>query len=130
MNTIKKWKNFWEVKSFTFEELYNLIISVIQKQVPEINKKSILLEANLYNDCNIDSVDVMAILLHLEEILTPLSKSKNNTTLIDTSKQTILVEDIVDIIYETILMMENNMSIYKKIKPNLEILKNIKSNSI
>ena len=41
MAFLKKWKANWELKSLTFDQLFNIITSAITKQLDEIDKKVI-----------------------------------------------------------------------------------------
>ena len=47
MAFLKKWKTSWELKSLTFDQLFNVIVSVVTKQLDEIEKDEVKLEANL-----------------------------------------------------------------------------------
>ena len=61
-------KENWELKSLTFDELFNVIVEIVTKQLDEIEKSEVALEANLVIDYEADSVDVVAMLLYLEDM--------------------------------------------------------------
>ena len=67
MAFLKRWKNNWELKSLTQQELFNVIVDVVTKQLDEIERDEVTLEANLVIDYEADSVDVVAMLLYLED---------------------------------------------------------------
>jgi acyl carrier protein len=68
MAFLKQWKTQWELKSLTFDELFSVIVEVVTKQLDEIEKDEVTLEANLVIDYEADSVDVVAMLLYLEDM--------------------------------------------------------------
>ena len=39
MAFLKKWKENWELKSLTFDELFNVIVEIVTKQLDEVEKK-------------------------------------------------------------------------------------------
>ena len=39
MAFLKKWKENWELKSLTFDELFNVIVEIVTKQLDEIAQK-------------------------------------------------------------------------------------------
>jgi len=61
MAFLKRWKTNWELKSLTFEQLFNVILEVITKQLDEVEKEDVKLEANLVIDYEADSVDIVAM---------------------------------------------------------------------
>ena len=122
MAFLKKWKTTWALKSLTFEQLFNIIAETITKQLDEIDKKDITLEANLVIDYEADSVDVVAMLLHLEEVFKNASSTSRIVVPTDKLGQIVLVEDILDIMYEVLLDIENKMETFTQIKPDYNAL--------
>jgi len=122
MAFLKRWKENWELKSLSFEELFNVIVDVITKQLDEIEKDEVKLEANLVIDYEADSVDVVAMLLYLEDMFK--NASATNRTVVPTDKlgQIVLVEDIFDIIYEVLIGIETKMDPFVAIKPDFDAL--------
>jgi acyl carrier protein len=118
----KRWKNAWELKSLTFEELFNVIIEVITKQLDEVEKEEIKLEANLVLDYEADSVDVVAMLLYLEDIFKNASQTTRTVVPTDKLGQIVLVEDILDIIYEVLFGIESKMENFIAIRPDFDAL--------
>ena len=51
MAFLKRWKDSWDLKSLTQDELFNVIVEVITKQLDEIEKDEVELGANLVIDC-------------------------------------------------------------------------------
>jgi acyl carrier protein len=122
MAFLKKWKTNWALKSLTFEQLFNIIAETITKQLDEIDKKDIALEANLVIDYEADSVDVVAMLLHLEEVFKNASSTSRIVVPTDKLGQIVLVEDILDIMYEVLIDIENKMETFVQIKPDYNAL--------
>lgn len=118
----KKWKTTWDLKSLTFEELFNVIVEVVTKQLDEVEKDEIKLEANLVMDYDADSVDVVAMLLYLEDIFKNASQTTRTVVPTDKLGQIVLVEDILDIIYEVLLGIEAKMESFVPIKPDFDAL--------
>jgi acyl carrier protein len=118
----KRWKTNWELKSLTFDQLFNVITEVVTKQLDEIEKSEVSLEANLVIDYEADSVDVVAMLLYLEDMFK--NASATNRTVVPTDKlgQIVLVEDIFDIIYEVLIGIETKMDPFVAIKPDFDAL--------
>lgn len=127
MAFLKKWKSNWELKSLTFDQLFNIITSAITKQLDEIDKKDISLEGNLVIDYEADSVDVVAMLLHLEDVFKNSSENSRITVPTDKLGQIVLVEDILDIMYEVLLDIEVKMNPFVAIKPDYITLNKVKS---
>jgi acyl carrier protein len=122
MAFLKKWKSNWELKSLTFEQLFNVIVDVVTKQLDEVEKEEVKLEANLVIDYEADSVDVVAMLLYLEDIFKNASQTTRTVVPTDKLGQIVLVEDILDIIYEVLLGIEMKMETFTAIKPDLDAL--------
>jgi acyl carrier protein len=118
----KKWKSNWELKSLTFDELFNVIIEVITKQLDEVEKEDVKLEANLVIDYEADSVDIVAMLLYLEDIFKNASQTTRTVVPTDKLGQIVLVEDILDIIYEVLFGIENKMETFIPIKADFDAL--------
>ena len=118
----KKWKDNWELKSLTQDELFNVIVEVVTKQLDEIEKDEVELGANLVIDYEADSVDIVAILLYLEDMFK--NASATNRTVVPTDKlgQIVLVEDIFDIIYEVLVGLESEMDPFVAINPDFNSL--------
>ena len=102
MAFLKRWKENWELKSLTQEELFNVIVEIVTKQLDEVEKDEVALEANLVIDYEADSVDVVAMLLYLEDMFKNASETTRTVVPTDKLGQIVLVEDILDIIYDTI----------------------------
>ena len=122
MAFLKKWKDNWELKSLTKDELFNVIVEVVTKQLDEIEKDEVSLEANLVIDYEADSVDVVAMLLYLEDMFKNADESNRTTVPTDKLGQIVLVEDIFDIIYEVVLGIEKGMDPFTPIKPDFDAL--------
>jgi acyl carrier protein len=118
----KRWKTSWDLKSLTFDELFNVIVEVVTKQLDEVEKEEIKLEANLVMDYDADSVDVVAMLLYLEDIFKNASQTTRTVVPTDKLGQIVLVEDILDIIYEVLLGIEAKMESFIAIKPDFDAL--------
>ena len=122
MTFLKKWKSNWELKSLTFDQLFNVIVQVITKQLDEVEKDEIKLEDNLVIDYEADSVDVVAMLLYLEDIFKNASTTTRTVVPTDKLGQIVLVEDILDIIYEVLIGIESKMETFVPIQPDFEAL--------
>ena len=122
MAFLKKWKSSWELKSLTFDQLFNVIVEVITKQLDEVEKNEVKLEANLVIDYEADSVDVVAMLLYLEDIFKNASTTTRTVVPTDKLGQIVLVEDILDIIYEVLIGIETKMEIFTAIVPDMAAL--------
>ena len=118
----KKWKSNWELKSLTRDQLFNVIVEVVTKQLDEVEKSDVKLEANLVIDYEADSVDVVAMLLYLEDMFKNASQTTRNVVPTDKLGQIVLVEDIFDIIYEVLLGIEAKMDSFVAIKPDFDAL--------
>jgi acyl carrier protein len=118
----KKWRTNWELKSLTQEELFSVIVDVVTKQLDEIEKDEVKLTANLVIDYEADSVDVVAMLLYLEDMFKNASQTTRTVVPTDKLGQIVLVEDILDIIYEVLLGIENKMDVFVPIKPDFDAL--------
>jgi len=122
MAFLKRWKTNWELKSLTQQELFNVIVDVVTKQLDEIEKDEVALEANLVIDYEADSVDVVAMLLYLEDMFKNASQTTRTVVPTDKLGQIVLVEDILDIMYEVLLSIENKMDNFVPIKPDYDAL--------
>jgi len=122
MAFLKRWKTNWELKSLTFDELFGVIVQVITKQLDEIEKDSVELSANLVIDYEADSVDVVAMLLYLEDMFKNASQTTRTVVPTDKLGQIVLVEDILDIMYEVLLGIESKMETFVKINPDFDAL--------
>jgi len=122
MAFLKRWKDNWELKSLTQDELFKVIVEVVTKQLDEIEKDEVELSANLVIDYEADSVDIVAMLLYLEDMFK--NASATNRTVVPTDKlgQIVLVEDIFDIIYEVLVGLEGEMDPFVAIKPDFNAL--------
>ena len=118
----KRWKTSWELKSLTFEQLFNVIVEVVTKQLDEVEKDEVRLEANLVLDYEADSVDIVAMLLYLEDIFKNASQTTRTVVPTDKLGQIVLVEDILDIIYEVLLGIESKMENFIGIQPDFDAL--------
>jgi acyl carrier protein len=122
MAFLKRWKTNWELKSLTFDQLFNVIIEVVTKQLDEVEKSEVSLSANLVIDYEADSVDVVAMLLYLEDMFKNASQTTRTVVPTDKLGQIVLVEDIFDIIYEVLLSIEAKMETFIEIKPDFDAL--------
>jgi acyl carrier protein len=122
MAFLKKWKTTWELKSLTKEELFNVIVEVVAKQLEEVEKTEIALDANLVLDYDADSVDIVAMLLYLEDMFKNASQTTRTVVPTDKLGQIVLVEDIFDIIYEVLVGIESKMEPFVAIKPDFDAL--------
>jgi acyl carrier protein len=118
----KKWKTNWELKSLTFDELKNVIVEVVTKQLDEVEKSEVELTANLIIDYEADSVDVVAMLLYLEDMFKNASQTTRTVVPTDKLGQIVLVEDLFDIMYEVLVGIESKMDPFVKIKPDFDAL--------
>jgi acyl carrier protein len=118
----KKWKSNWELKSLTRDQLFNVIVEVVTKQLDEVEKSDVKLEANLVIDYEADSVDVVAMLLYLEDMFKNASQTTRTVVPTDKLGQIGLVEDIFDIIYEVLVGIESKMDVFIKIQPDFDAL--------
>jgi acyl carrier protein len=128
MAFLKRWKTNWGLKSLTFDQLFNIIAETITKQLDELNKNDIRLDGNLVIDYEADSVDVVAILLHLEDLFKNSSKTTRISVPTDKLGQIVLVEDILDIMYEVLFDIEQKMDSFSPITPDLNALNKQKTN--
>lgn len=119
---LKTWKTKWELKSLTFDELFNVIVEVITKQLDEVEKSEVKLESHLSNDYEADSVDVVSILLYLEDMFKNASSTTRTVVPTDKLGKIIFVEDIFDTIYEVLIGIESKMETYVPIKPDFAAL--------
>ena len=122
MAFLKRWKNNWDLKSLTKEQLFNVIVEVVTKQLDEIEKSEVSLGANLVIDYEADSVDVVAMLLYLEDMFKNASQTTRTVVPTDKLGQIVLVEDIFDIIYEVLVGIESKMDPFVAIKPDFDAL--------
>jgi acyl carrier protein len=122
MAFLKKWKTNWELKSLTFDELKNVIVEVVTKQLDEVEKDEVQLEKNLVIDYEADSVDVVAMLLYLEEMFKNASQTTRTVVPTDKLGQILLVEDLFEIIYEVLLEIESKMNPFIPIQPDFDAL--------
>jgi acyl carrier protein len=122
MAFLKRWKTNWELKSLTFEQLFNVILEVVTKQLDEVEKEDVKLEANLVIDYEADSVDIVAMLLYLEDMFKNASQTTKTVVPTDKLGQIVLVEDIFDIIYEVLVGVESKTSPFVAIKPDYSAL--------
>lgn len=122
MAFLKRWKTSWELKSLTKDQLFSVIVEVITKQLDEIEKEDVKLEANLVIDYEADSVDVVAMLLYLEDMFKNASQTTRTVVPTDKLGQIVLVEDIFDIMYEVLAGIESKMETFVQIKPDFDAL--------
>lgn len=122
MAFLKRWKDKWELKSLNSDQLFNVIVEVITKQLDEIEKDEVTLGANLVIDYEADSVDVVAMLLYLEDMFKNASQTTSTVVPTDKLGQIVLVEDIFDIMYEVLFDIESKMDPFTPIKPDFDAL--------
>jgi acyl carrier protein len=95
---------------------------VITKQLDEIEEDSVKLEANLVIDYEADSVDIVAMLLYLEDMFKNASQTTRTVVPTDKLGQIVLVEDILDIMYEVLVSIESKMETFVQIQPDFDTL--------
>lgn len=117
----KRWKESWDLKSLTKDELFDVIVAVVIKQL-EVDKEEVTFEADLPADFEADSVDVVAMLLYLEDMFKSTEGSTNTFVPTDKVGEIVLVEDLFDVMYEALLEMEIKMDPFVKITPNFNAL--------
>jgi acyl carrier protein len=122
MSFNKRWQTKWELKSLSFDELFNVIVLVITKQLDEIEKSDVSLKANLIIDYEADSVDIVAMLLYLEDMFKNASQITKTVVPTDKLGQIVLVEDIFDVIYEVLMEIESKLDPFVKIQPDFNAL--------
>ena len=122
MTFLKRWQTKWELKSLTKDELFNVIVEVITKQLDDVEKEDVSLKANLVNDYEADSVDIVAMLLYLEDMFKNASQKTKTVVPTDKLGQIVLVEDIFDIMYEVLMEIESKMDDISSIKPDFDAL--------
>lgn len=122
MAFLKRWKTNWELKSLSYEELFQVIVQVVTKQLDDVDKSEVSLEANLVMDYEADSVDVVAMLLYLEDMFKNASQTTRTVVPTDKLGQIVLVEDLLDIIYEVLIGIESKMETFVQIQPDFQAL--------
>ena len=80
------------------------------------------MEANLVMDYEADSVDVVAMLLYLEDMFKNASQTTRTVVPTDKLGQIVLVEDLLDIIYEVLIGIESKMETFVAIQPDFQAL--------
>ena len=118
----KKWKVNWDLFSLTFDQLFAVIVQVITKQLDDLEPEEVKLDDNLVLDYDADSVDIVAMLLYLEDIFKNASTTTRTVVPTDKLSQIVLVEDILDIIYEVLLGIEKTMHTRSPIIPDMSAL--------
>jgi acyl carrier protein len=118
----KKWKNNWELKSLTLDELFEVVIQVVLKQLDKAKKSDIKLETEVSELYDADSVDVIAMLLYLEDVFKNASPTSRTVVPTDRLGEIVIVEDILEIIYDVLLGIENKMENFVPIKPDFASL--------
>ena len=122
MSFANRWKSTWDLKSLTKDELFDVIVKIITKQLDGLEKEEVKLESNFVIDFEADSVDVVAMLLYLEDMFKNASQTTKTVVPTDKLGQIVLVEDIFDIIYEVLVGIESKMSPFVAIKPDYSAL--------
>lgn len=122
MVLLKRWKDKWELKSLTFDQLFNVIVAVITKQLDSVEKADVVLEADLVDDFEADSVDIVAMLLYLEDMFKNASQTTRTVVPTDKLGQIQLVEDLLDVIYEVLVGIESKMEVFTEIQPDFGAL--------
>ena len=118
-----KWQTNWELKSLTYNDLFNIIETIITKRiVDEIQneKPEVTLEKDFYEDYNTDSVDIIAMLLHLDVLFKNASPTESTVFPTNKVKDIQFVGDLFDLIYETLLGVESKMDPFVAIQPNFD----------
>ena len=118
----KKWKVSWDLFSLTFDQLFDVIVQVITKQLDDLEPEEVKLDDNLVLDYDADSVDIVAMLLYLEDIFKNASERTKTVVPTDKLGEIVLVEDVFDIIYEVLMEIEKKMESFTAIKPDLSAL--------
>jgi acyl carrier protein len=122
MVLLKRWKDKWELKSLTFDELFNVIVAVVTKQLDSVQKEDVILEADFVDDFEADSVDIVAMLLYLEDMFKNASQTTRTVVPTDKLGQIQIVEDLLDVIYEVLLGIESKMQVFTAIQPDFSAL--------
>jgi acyl carrier protein len=122
MVLLKRWKDKWELKSLTFDELFNVIVAVVTKQLDSVQKEDVILEADFVDDFDADSVDIVAMLLYLEDMFKNASQTTRTVVPTDKLGQIQIVEDLLDVIYEVLLGIESKMQVFTAIQPDFSAL--------
>jgi len=119
-NKVYSWQVNWELKSLTYNELFQIIESMISKRIIDDmqNKKfEIKIENNFYNDFFIDSVDIIAILINLDVLFQNVSPTEKSVFPTNKVNEIKLVGDLFDLIYHTLLNLEaTNSSLNLKLQ--------------
>lgn len=125
----REWKIAWGLFSIKEEALFDIVASVIARQLEDVEKKDIKYEANLVTDYDADSVDIVAMLVCLEEVFKDSAPNSSYQVVVPTDKlsEIVTVEDLFHVIYEVVYYLENNMEEYVPLKPNYEALKKQKT---
>eukprot|EP01041_Mallomonas_annulata_P000035 gene35-38_t len=97
-------------------------VTSLTKQLDEVERADVKLEAELINDYDADSVDIVAMLLYLEDIFKNASQTTRTVVPTDKLGTIVCVEDVFDIIYEVLVGIENKMDVFVPIKPDLDAL--------
>jgi acyl carrier protein len=117
----KTWKENWTLKSLSLAELQHIITLVVTKQL-ELTPEEITMTSDLVADFDADSVDIVAMLLYLEEMFKNASQTTRTVVPTDKLGQVVLVEDILDIMYNVLLTIETEMVPFTPILPDLDVL--------
>ena len=97
----------WELKSITEAKLFEVVSSAIAKQLDEVDQKDVKLTANLVEDYEADSVDVVAVLLSLEGSFKDELAETNTKVPMEKLGKVVTVKDLFDLMYEVIKEVES-----------------------
>ena len=125
-----RWKENWELKSLTFDQLSKVVADTFVFQMPSRRNKNIRLDAKLRDDYSADSMDLAAVLLYLERVFHCATPKTKKTLGVPTERtgELIYYEDIISVIYEILLDSEKNMETFVPIVPNYAALKKVTIN--
>lgn len=95
------------MKSITEAKLFEVVSSAIAKQLDEVDQKDVKLTANLVEDYEADSVDVVAVLLSLEGSFKDELAETNTKVPMEKLGKVVTVKDLFDLMYEVIKEVES-----------------------
>ena len=95
------------MKSITEAKLFEVVSSAIAKQLDEVDQKDVKLTANLVQDYEADSVDVVAVLLSLEGSFKDELEQPNTKVPMEKLGKVVTVKDLFDLMYEVIKEVES-----------------------
>jgi acyl carrier protein len=112
----------FKLKSFSEQDLKNLVLSVIAKQF-DTSSDNISFNDNIVTKFEADSVDLVGLVLAFENIF---ENSSSVAFKLSTDKINDIntVNDLYNLIYSTLITIETKLNSNEVIKPNYNLLKN------